>query len=95
MFILRKIFNDKDPMNATQSNQIIGESYTVVDKGSDKYEELMESTIWSIFRDSIYSFILTEDGQKVIPLHKGQSNYIMTARGKTFSNMTHPEDKTS
>lgn len=91
MFILRKLFWEADSKFATESNQILGDSYNTVTEHNKDYETLMEG--WEVFKEEIYAFIVCKDGSEVIPLYKKQGNYIMTSDGKTFSNLTRHIDK--
>jgi hypothetical protein len=83
MFILRKLVYGTGK-SATESNQIIGDSYQTVSEYNDGWEHLRKE--WE--DEQIYMFVVCKSGSEVIPLYKKQVNYIMTGEGTTFEKLT-------
>lgn len=81
MFILRRI-----PKAGGQLNWLLGDSYglTLKDKQPEQFEQMLES---SKPCHDVYGFI-SYAGGKIIWLYPNQRNYIMTANGKTFANIS-------
>lgn len=86
MFILRKLFFNGN--SATQSNEILGNSYQVIDEENEKWQTMIAD--WKALNEEgkIHKFIVFNNGRDCIPLYKSQGNYIMTADGNTFDNLT-------
>lgn len=87
MFILRKLFKEHNKNAYTESNEILGDSYTTVTEHNEGWETLAKD--WDHIGQKIYCFILHDGGSKVIPLYQDQGNYIMTSDGNTFANVTY------
>lgn len=81
MFALRKITNDGLEMNFN-----LGDSYTLVtkDRSPKEFEDKMKD---HPNYDEAYAFIYWKDG--VLPLYRGQQNYIVSENGATYSNLTY------
>lgn len=81
MFALRKITNDGLEMNFS-----LGDSYTLVtkDRSPKEFEDKMKD---HPNYDEAYAFIYWKDG--VLPLYRGQQNYIVSENGATYSNLTY------
>lgn len=81
MFALRKITNDGLEMNFN-----LGDSYTLVtkDRSPEEFEDKMKD---HPNYDEAYAFIYWKDG--VLPLYRGQQNYIVSENGATYSNLTY------
>lgn len=95
MYTLRKI------IDGIQHNEEIGKSYQVIDRECN-YEKFCEAfkmlfqtnhvadldSESTEFTKNCYMILVIKEGQEMIPLYKGQSNYIMAENGKTFSNLS-------
>ena len=91
MFILRKLTQDlSNKHQYSESNEILGDSYTLVGDHNEAFPLLMED--YNLHEEQIYAFILCKGGDN-IPLYRGMQNYIMTSDGKTFSNLTKRTNK--
>jgi len=85
--------------NTIQNNRYLGDEYQVV-LSDDNYEEFarhyeryfgkkhVKEGNEDGFNNDTYGFITASDGSQWIPMYKSQRNYIMTASGQTFSNLT-------
>lgn len=74
---------------------IVGESYNYVNKEINPEEFSRVFKSWHGDLDipeenspETYGYIVYECGSKIMPLYKGDYNYIMTSDGKTFANIT-------
>ena len=85
MFILRKING-----LGIQSNKVIGTDYVLLRKGDGKeFEKTMElEPYFTSLKESIYAFVIFNDGHDVLPLYIDQQNYMMSSDGNTFANLT-------
>lgn len=86
MFILRTIKAD-----GSESNQVIGEAYTLHKKGSVEFKKYESSDKAD---ESIYAYLyysgshFSNDNGAIIPLDNKDEYYIMNVDGQTFSNLT-------
>lgn len=72
-----------------ESNQILGTSYNIVRKSENPKE--FDRAVKELLPDvdaSCYAFITYNSGSEIRPLYKGQTSYIMTDNGNTFSNVS-------
>lgn len=86
MFILRqKTFYPETPF---ERNMVLGNSYNIVwrEGGGDEFDYLIKD---SINPENIYGFILYNEGADCWPLYLKFAYYIMTADGRTFSNISY------
>lgn len=96
MYTLRRISGE-----GAQMNQFLGNSYTLVSKelspvGFDNSLKNHFSTFCAIKDaihmqqeiEKIYAFVGGEGGKVIQPLYKNQKNYIVSADGSTFANLT-------
>jgi len=84
MFILRRITSENG-----ESNTFLGEMYNFVHFVHQPEEFERSKEIWGVEDDKeIYAFINYNAGEKLFPLYKNSSYYIMTDRGATFANLT-------
>jgi len=95
MYTLRKI------IEGMEFNQEIGTQYQVIDRTTN-YEKFAEAfnlclgyrhvadldTESDQHTKNCYTILVINKGAEMIPLYIGQSNYIMTETGKTFSNLS-------
>ena len=83
MFILRKITGRDN----VEMNFNLGDDYTYITKeiNIDEFNKLQSD--WN-HNEEIYAFIVYKSGAKTLPLYRAQKNYMMTADGSTFSNLT-------
>jgi len=94
MYTLRRILEDDAVINFG-----LGSSYTVIRKGSERFEEISKDYWGKIYKDVKDSklnlrvaerdneaFIVAEDGTNhfILPW---QRNYVMTDSGKTFERL--------
>lgn len=102
MFILRIIINQNyEPLcEYLQTNQIIGDSYNLIEKAFNpkEFETLADIHFGKdqsdTHRTSTYAFVVYKDGSSVRPLYKNQDAYIMTSDGKTFNHIIdHTDNK--
>ena len=95
MYTLRTITQDN-----TQINHYLGNDYLFIGRfeSPERFKELYEEEFKEPFladsdekstsrSKSIFGFVI-ENGN-LIPILKGESNYIMTENGKTFSNLSY------
>lgn len=90
MFILRRITSE-----GNQVNICLNQSYNLVLKETNKEEFNKAAVAWSEgitdyigIDQTIYGFIIYNDGKDISPLYLPSSYYIMTGNGDTFSNIT-------
>lgn len=91
MFILRKKVPVEGTENQyTESNTILGECYMkVMQFSGPDYEKIINSNeFFSNQKENICGFITYDAGEGIIPLYRGQNNYIMTTNGSTFDSIT-------
>ena len=95
MFTLRTFTED------SEVNNYLGEQYEVI-KREESYERFCDLFEKHFEKDHLadcspsadehtkrcFAFVLNEK-EETIPIYKGQKNYIVTASGKTFSNLTY------
>lgn len=81
MFALRKILS-----NGGEINFDLGDYYSLITKERSP-EELKIKMKDHPNYDEAYAFIYWKDG--VLPLYRGQQNYIVSENGATYSNLTY------
>ena len=96
-FYLRTVTSD-----GYENNRAIGKNYSYVDRetqydefckaykaafGIDHVADLDEMS--DQFSKKCQGIVVFNEGSELIPLYKGNCNYIMTENGKTFSNLTY------
>lgn len=83
MFALRKVFK-----NGTEHNVNLGESYSLImrEQTPDEFDKIKVHTGHD--DDSIYGFVIYNNGSETHPLYKTQRSYIMTGNGTTFCNLS-------
>lgn len=88
MFILRKFLGEE----MVESNTILGDSYNIVYRVTNPVEfQRAFETIYGTNDDGksngsdVAAILIYADGSKTMPLYKGQTSYIMTQNGATFS----------
>ena len=87
MFILKRVTN-----NNNESYNIIGESYNIVSKRHNKEDfERTENNLKFPHLESIYAFIVYNNGVDILPLYANSSYYIMISNGQTFINISEKE----
>jgi len=90
MFILRKLFKEHEKNQYSEHNEIIGSEYSTVTEHNEGWDHLIRDYDDDV-KPKVYCFVIYEAGSCIIPLYKGQGNYIMTSDGKTFSNLTYKD----
>lgn len=86
MFILR-IYTKAEKV---ETNQVLGPIYSIIRKEENptEFELILTNQFKRLNEDVIYAFVSYDSGREMRPLYKGQSAYIMTESGKTFSNVS-------
>jgi len=85
MFVLRRITSEN-----LESNTNLGESYVLIDheKNKEEYEKTVKAMKWDKDDYSCYGFISYNEGNKLIPLYKKSTYFIMASNGQTFANIS-------
>jgi len=97
MFTFRKIVPD-----GTEHNLFLGESYVFIDRET-QYEEFSRAykQVFSIdhvadlddmsndFSKNCYAILVYNDGSDLLPIYKGDLNYVMSSNGQTYANITY------
>lgn len=87
MYTLRRISK-----NGLETNQYLGESYTVIDRDlDDEFKRSYQAVFNRPVPDDtdVYAFVGNENGDVIFPLYENQRNYIVSPNGATFSNLTY------
>lgn len=86
MFVLRVV-----DVDGVEINKSLGDSYNLIEQHAEKdFKRCMDNIYPSGKPDKeTYAFLVYNSGGIVRPLYSTQWNYIMTASGKTFANVTH------
>lgn len=84
MFILRRLTS----LNV-ERNTVLGESYMLIDRerNPEAFEESIKAMKWVSCPDT-YGFISYNEGQKLEPLYKDSTYFVMTSNGQTFANIS-------
>lgn len=82
MFILRRITKD-----CIQTNIMLGDRYQMISDISspDEFEKALKRSD-VVKKDTVHAFVVTENGNRLLPLFKGQATFIMAETGRTFEN---------
>ena len=92
MFILRRYTGENHEVNT-----VLGNSYNLVrkdvnfDEFKRAYTAYSDGLEWdeeSPITNTIYTFIIYNNGKDIVPLHRPSTYYIMTENGATFANLT-------
>jgi len=83
MFILRRITSE-----GNENNSCLGQDYNFVHNVHHSQEFLRALEASRYDSDEIYAFIFYDAGERIIPLYKKSTYYMMTDTGNTFANLT-------
>ena len=84
MFVLRRITSENN-----ESNTSLGDSYHLIDaqRNPEQHKKAIE-TLRVSEAEGIYGFIAYKSGQKLLPLYKKSTYFVMTENGATFANVS-------